>query len=193
MKRPNPKLRRGVMMAGCAMVMSTWHIGCATPDRHRSSGDQTMEKQVELPAINPEEARRLLESDSGYIYLDVRTPAEFQPGRPAGAINIPIATPNPTTGDMELNDAFLIVATAHIPKAAKVIVGCRSGQRSAKAQELMHQAGYTNTVNMRGGFSGSADATGQVLVEGWSTLGYPVERGEAGDAGYEALSSKSAQ
>ncbi len=152
-----------------------------------------MEKQVELPTINPEEAKRLLDSNSGYIYLDVRTPSEFQAGRPVGAINIPVAMHNPTTGDMELNDAFLIVATAHIPKSAKVIVGCRSGRRSAKAQELMHQAGYTNTVNMRGGFSGSTDATGQVLVEGWSTLGYPVERGEAGDAGYEALSSKSAQ
>jgi rhodanese-related sulfurtransferase len=145
---------------------------------------------MELPAINPEEAKKLLDSDSSYVYLDVRTPAEFQAGRPTGAINIPVAEMNPVSGSMELNPKFMDVVTAHIGKEAKVIVGCRSGARSAAAQELMHQAGYTDTSNMLGGFGGKSDATGQVITEGWSTLGYPTERGDAGDAGYAALSTK---
>ncbi len=189
----NSSLRRGVTVVLCVACVSLWSIGCATSGSCVGCGDSKTEKDMELPAINPEEAKGLLDSDSGYIYLDVRTQSEFQAGRPVGAINIPVAEINPASGGMELNDRFIDVVAAHIAKDAKVIVGCRTGSRSAAAQELMQQAGYTTTFNMLGGFLGKTDSTGQVLAEGWSSLGYPSERGDAGDAGYAALSSKVSQ
>lgn len=179
--------RRTCVIAACVVFIGLGSVGCA--ERRWELWDRETEECMELPEINPEEAKKRLDSDAGYVYLDVRTPAEFQAGRPAGAMNIPVGEMNPVTGSMDLNPKFLEVVTANLAKDAKVIVGCRSGARSAAAQELMHQAGYTNTVNMSGGFAGKSDATGQVLVEGWSTLGYPTDRGDAGDAGYAALSA----
>lgn len=142
-----------------------------------------------LREVTPEQANRLM-SEQHYLYVDVRTPAEFQAGRPAHSINIPVALPNPTTGRMQLNPEFLNVVEAVVPKDSQVIVGCRSGHRSAMAEKMMHEAGYEHTANMLGGFSGKTDPTGQVLTEGWSTLGLPVERGDAGADGYAALQER---
>lgn len=139
--------------------------------------------------ILPEEARRNLESGE-WTYLDVRTPAEFAAGRPKGAINIPVAEVNPRTGRMEFNPRFLTVLQAIVAKEANVIVACKSGSRSSAAVELMQQAGYSAARNMIGGFSGVVDPSGAVVQDGWVTLGFPVERGEAAQQGYAALSLK---
>ncbi len=142
-----------------------------------------------LNSVTPQKAKHLLERGEGYVYLDVRTPAEFQEGRPAGAVNIPVAQPN-ANGQMELNGSFLSVVSANIAQDTNLILGCRSGGRSALAQEILQQAGYANTVNMECGFHGKTDPAGQVLEEGWSTLGLPVERGDAGASGYDELKKK---
>jgi len=136
--------------------------------------------------ITPQEAKQLLDGGAGIVYLDVRTPAEFQEGRPPGAMNIPVAQFN-GQGQMELNDGFLSVVAANIPQSAQIVLGCRSGQRSAMAQDILAQAGYENTTNMIGGFVGKTDPSGRVLEAGWSGLGLPVEQGDAGASGYEAL------
>jgi len=138
-----------------------------------------MEINMPIPEITPEQAKQCLDGTDGYVYLDVRTPAEFVAGHPAGALNIPVAMINPATGGMELNPRFLEAACARLAKETKLIVGCKSGQRSAAATQMLLQAGYQNVVSMCGGFGGVIDPTGHVLHEGWSTLGYPVERGHA--------------
>jgi len=145
-----------------------------------------------LKSVTAQEANELLGSGDGYVYLDVRTPAEFQAGRPPGAINIPVAQIN-ARGQMALNDSFLTVVAANIAPGTNLLLGCRTGQRSAIAQEMLHQAGYTNTANVDGGFSGITDAMGHVVQEGWSTLGLPVERGDAGASGYEAVQERAKQ
>ena len=139
-----------------------------------------------LISVPVQDAKFLLSSGRGYVYLDVRTAAEFQAGRPAGAINIPVAQFN-AHGQMELNESFLSVVSANIAQDTKLILGCRNGQRSAMAQEILQQGGYANTANMQCGFHGKTDPAGQVLQEGWSTLGLPVERGDAGASGYDEL------
>jgi len=154
--------------------------------------DKNAEKTMALRSVTAQEADQLLGSGDGYVYLDVRTPAEFQAGRPPGAINIPVAQVN-ARGQMELNDSFLSVVAANIAQGTNVLLGCRTGQRSAIAQEMLHQAGYTNTANVEGGFSGITDAMGHVVQEGWSTLGLPVERGDAGASSYHELQKKAKQ
>jgi len=140
--------------------------------------------------VSPEEARKRLQSNNETIYLDVRSVPEFVAGHPPGSLNIPVADKNVMTGRMDPNPRFLEVVQAHVPQDARVIVGCNSGGRSALAVEMMTEAGYQNVVNMVGGYMGETDRTGQVIREGWTTLGYPVERGEGGEKGYRTLAAK---
>ena len=139
--------------------------------------------------ITPEEAKRKLDAGET-IYLDVRTVPEFAAGHAVSAINIPVVEINPAIGQMEHNPHFVRVVEASIPKNAQVIVGCKSGGRSAAAIEILQLAGYGNLVNLAGGFGGVMDASGQVLQEGWSTLGYPIEHGQKEGTSYESLRAK---
>lgn len=138
--------------------------------------------------ITPGEAKRLLDANDGYIYLDVRSVREFEAGRPPGAINIPISEINPSTGQIEFNTNFLLVVNLKIPHSAKVIVGCQVGGRSARACEILRAEGYTNVVNMLGGFGGVPGPGGQIAEPGWSTSGYPIEKGDAGERSYQSIS-----
>lgn len=145
-----------------------------------------------IPEVTPDQAKARLDSGQGYVYLDVRTVPEFNAGRPAGAWNIPVAEPNPVLGQMELNPKFMTLVEATFPKETRFLVGCKTGGRSAKATEMMLRAGYKDVASVDGGFMGITDETGHVVKEGWSTQGYPVERGEAGDRGYAAISKRAA-
>jgi rhodanese-related sulfurtransferase len=139
--------------------------------------------------VSAKQAYDLMASDPEYIYLDVRSVPEYEAGHPDRAINIPIMHFSPQSG-MSPNQEFPAVVTANLPKDAKIIVGCKTGGRSARACELMTSLGYSNLTNMRGGFGGMADNLGQVREPGWSTLGLPM-CAECKDADrYDTLASK---
>jgi rhodanese-related sulfurtransferase len=137
--------------------------------------------------VTPEEAKRLLDS-GGFIYLDVRTVPEFVNGHAPSSLNIPVVEMNQQIVAMELNEKFLGVVAANIPPDALLIVGCKTGGRSTTACKLLAQAGYKNLRNLDGGYAGVTDPTGQIVKEGWSTLGYPIERGDGGAKSYVSLS-----
>lgn len=139
--------------------------------------------------ITPEQAKKLVDTE-GYIYLDVRTVPEFVAGHAPAALNVPVLEINPVTGARDMNEKFLGVVEATVPRDAKIVVGCKTGGRSATASEILARAGYKTLRNIDGGFSGVTDPTGHVVKEGWSTLGYPVERGDGGDKSYEALKQR---
>jgi rhodanese-related sulfurtransferase len=166
--------------AGCRSSSSS-HVSPTTTDR---------EVEMSKTDVTAEEAHKLLGANSGYIYLDVRSIPEFEAGRPPGAINIPIAEPNPSTGQMEFNPNFRRIVDSKIPHDAKVIVGCKSGGRSARACEFLRGEGYTNVLNMVGGFGGVTSPDGQIVEPGWSTSGYPIEKGDAGERNYNSISKK---
>ena len=139
--------------------------------------------------ITPEQTKRRLDADDGTVYLDVRTAPEFQQGHAPGAFNIPVAEMNPAAGRMELRADFVSQVKKHWPKDAKLVLGCKTGGRSTTACQLLAVAGYTDLANLVGGFMGIADAKGQVTQEGWSTLGYPIERGPAPGRDFASLSA----
>jgi rhodanese-related sulfurtransferase len=136
----------------------------------------------------PAEAHKLIEQ--GHRYVDVRTEEEFANGHASGALNIPVAIPNPATGQMALNNEFIAVVEAHFPKDAKLVLGCQSGMRSERAAEMLSQAGYTTVVNLQGGFGGARDASGQVVTPGWAASGLSVSHDCPADASYAALLAK---
>ena len=99
--------------------------------------------------IGMTEAMDLMEKESGYILLDVRTAQEFSEKHIPGAINIP----NEAIGSEELPE---------LPdKEQLILVYCRSGNRSKQASQKLAALGYTNIVE----FGGINDWPGQTVSE----------------------------
>jgi len=135
--------------------------------------------------VTPPQAQTLLQS--GSTYIDVRTEAEFAAGHPAGAVNIPIAVPDARTGQMAINPDFVPTVQAHYAAGAALVIGCQSGMRSQRAAEVLEHAGFSNVVNMQGGFGGARDASGRVTVPGWKDSNLPLCTACAPEATYAAL------
>ena len=88
--------------------------------------------------ITAQEAAELMESETGYIVLDVRTPAEYAERHIPGAVN----GPNETIGS---------IAPEQLPDRKQLIlVYCRSGNRSKQAADKLVALGYTNIAEFGG-------------------------------------------
>ena len=97
--------------------------------------------------INAEEAATMMEEESSYIILDVRTTEEYSEKHIPGAINIP----NETIGTEDIPE---------LPDIEQLIlVYCRSGNRSKQAAVKLVKLGYTNIVE----FGGINDWTGETV------------------------------
>ena len=88
--------------------------------------------------ITAEEAKQIMDSEEGYIILDVRTQEEYDQGHIPGAILIP-NTEIEARAEKELPD-----------KDQLILVYCRSGNRSKKAAEILVELGYTNIKEFGG-------------------------------------------
>ena len=141
-----------------------------------------------IKEIDPQAAYDLLKAGSSCVYIDVRTVPEFESGHPDGAVNIPIALPDPGHG-MAMNDQFTQVVEAHYPKETTILVGCQAGSRSTAAARLLDEAGYPDVSNVHGGFGGMRDPSGQVIAPGWSNLGLPVSQENGANVSYTSLVS----
>ena len=82
--------------------------------------------------ITAEEARQIMDSEDGYIILDVRTQEEYDQGHIPGAIVI---------SHEEIAEKAEAVLT---DKDQLILVYCRSGRRSKIAAEALAELGYTN-------------------------------------------------
>ena len=88
--------------------------------------------------VTAEEAIALMEKESGYIILDVRTAQEYSEKHIPKAVNIP----NESIGTEEI--------PALPDKNQLILVYCRSGNRSKQASEKLAALGYTNIVEFGG-------------------------------------------
>jgi rhodanese-related sulfurtransferase len=122
--------------------------------------------------LSPAKAKELLDGPDGWTYVDVRTEGEFAKGHPPHARNVPLAIGTPP--QMQLNPEFLAVMKANFKKDARLVIGCASGARSAKACEILVNASYSTLVNMSAGFMGSRDAFGQ-MEKGWAAQAKPEQ------------------
>ena len=128
MKKLIPILLSALMFTGCAGTSNH------QPNTYRQ--------------ITMDEAVAIMESESGYIILDVRRPDEFAAGHIPNAINVP----NETIGMAEIPE---------LPdKNQLIMVYCRSGRRSKEAAEKLVKLGYTNIVE----FGGILDWKGETVT-----------------------------
>jgi len=142
-----------------------------------------------IKEVTPQQAHDVLSANQDVSYIDVRTEREFAAGHPQGAVNIPVAFPDPARG-MVMNADFVKVVEANFPKDKKIIVGCQAGPRSNAAAGLLQQAGYQEISNMLGGFGGMRDPMGNVIAPGWSSLNLPVSQDNGEGVSYQSLSAK---
>lgn len=141
--------------------------------------------------VGPEQAKQILDADKEAVYIDVRTEQEFTNGHVPRAVNIPVVWPDPATRRMKPNPDFIRVVSAHYGKDRKIIVGCQAGGRSQLAADMLGQEGFEDVSNMQGGFGGARDSMGQIVMPGWSQLGYPVETDVTAQNSYDTLSKTS--
>ena len=139
--------------------------------------------------ITPQEAHDILKPDSNVVYIDVRTEREFANGHPAGAVNIPVAFPDPARG-MMANPDFVKVVEANFPRDKKIIVGCQAGPRSTAAARMLEQAGFQDVSNLLGGFGGMRDQMGTVVAPGWAASALPVSSDNGEGVSYASLKGK---
>jgi rhodanese-related sulfurtransferase len=92
-------------------------------------------------SITPKQALTLLEKDDNVTLLDVRTPKEFKSGHLQDATLIPLSK-------LEENVEKLIPY-----KNRKIIVYCRSGNRSVSASRILEKHGFT-PLNVKQGIVG---------------------------------------
>lgn len=103
-------------------------------------------------SLTAKEARTVLANDSSVILLDVRTQDEFNSERISNTPLIPVQSLESRMH--ELNKY----------KKNKIIVYCRSGNRSGVAVKMLREHGFS-AINMRGG------------ITQWKTEQFPVISG----------------
>jgi rhodanese-related sulfurtransferase len=98
--------------------------------------------------VSVTEANSLIKDKPNLVILDVRTVSEYEEGHIEGAINIPV---------QELEDRI-----EEISKKDKLLVYCRTGNRSSQAINILESSGFTKIFHMYNG------------ITGWKNAGYPI-------------------
>ena len=114
-------MKRIIIAVSLALMLISLLVGC-------NGGDHTNTYEQ----ITPAEAKALMDSEDGYVILDVRTSEEFAERHIEGAILIP---------DYEIREKAESILT---DKDQLILVYCRSGRRSKNAANELATLGYTN-------------------------------------------------
>ena len=95
----------------------------------------------QVPEIDVERARQLVEGADPPVLVDVRERNEWNQGHIPGAVLIPL-------GELESR-----IDDAAPDRSRPVILYCASGNRSARAARTLAELGYEDAVNVAGGFT----------------------------------------
>lgn len=118
-------LEKGLLL--CILVLAALVVfGCSrTGNTANSSIDVSIEEALKLWQIK------------AAIIIDIRTPEEYQAGHIPGVPLIPLDQ--------------LDKRAEEIPKDQKVLLICRSGNRSSQGTKLLRSKGFDNVYNITGG------------------------------------------
>ena len=99
---------------------------------------QQQSQQAVYENITAQEAKHIMDTQTGYVILDVRTQEEYDERHIPGAILIP---------DYEIKEKAEQILQ---DKDQLILVYCRSGRRSKNAAKELAQMGYTNIKEFGG-------------------------------------------
>jgi len=128
-------------------------------EQAKSASQIVAEARQTVPELTVVQAKEELEQGHVNLLLDVREPAEWEKGHIPGVLLAP-------RGMLEwYADSSTPYAKPELTtqRDARIIVTCASGGRSMLAAQTLRKMGYTDVVNMAGGFNE------------WSKQGFPVE------------------
>lgn len=95
-----------------------------------------------MKELDQQEWQQQLKDDKNAVILDVRTEEEVEEGYIPNSKNIDIYKGQDFINEVEKLD-----------KSKHYYIYCRSGKRSSQACTLLDQMGFSETYNLRGGFS----------------------------------------
>ena len=130
-------IKNNLMLIAVAAVSGTMLLW---PYLRRTSGG---------PWVSTLEATQLINREDALV-LDVREATEFAAGHVLGAKSLPLAAVEGRAGEFDKH------------RAKPVIVVCADGSRASKAAATLRAGGFTNVVNLTGGFPA------------WQQAGLPV-------------------
>ena len=106
--------------------------GCAGKPSNNGAGAEPYQQ------VDAETAKEIMDTEEGYVVLDVRTQDEYDEGHIPGAVLMPHDTVA-TVAEDTLTD-----------KDQLLLVYCRSGNRSKLASQALADLGYSNVVEFGG-------------------------------------------
>ena len=179
-------------LVGILVTFSLSQIGMAVAGEVDPAAVPAPKQTISKNYLTSKEAATLKQNmGAKALMIDVRTPAEIEYVGVADSVdaNIPYMMDDYGVWDdkksrfmMAPNSGFLskvndIESKSGLDKSTPVIVMCRSGDRSARAADLLTQAGYTQVYSVVDGFEGDmakeGDNKGRRAVNGWKNAGLP--------------------
>ena len=152
--------------------------------------DIPKDKQTKLGKyLTPKQAAEVVAAERGKVlFVDIRTRGELQ--FVGAAIDIDGHVPFVEMNEfgewddkagrykLEPNPTFStsiekLLARKGLSKTDKIILICRSGDRSARAVNILADIGFTNVWNQYEGFEGDLSAEGRRTVNGWKNASLP--------------------
>ncbi len=139
--------------------------------------------------MTAKEANEIINLDKdNTLFLDIRTKAEIayvgSPENVDGMVpymehdSFMIWDQKEKRFTLDLNPEFIngvkyFLSNKKLSKDSMVILICRSGDRSAKAADLLSKAGFTNVYSIAEGFEGDMSKAGRRDVNGWKNSNLP--------------------
>ncbi len=111
----------------------------------------TEKQENPLQSVDSPSFSKLIEKYPNVVILDVRTPQEWANGIIPNAIKINLF-------DTEFNKK-----TSLLDKENPVLIYCKSGGRSSRAQKKLYDKGFKKVINLAHGF------------DGWKAAGFPIQ------------------
>jgi sulfur-carrier protein adenylyltransferase/sulfurtransferase len=96
-----------------------------------------------MKEIAPTELKAKMDRGENFTLIDVREPYEWDIAHLPGAKLIPLGTVGARSEELDPD--------------AEIILQCRSGKRSADALAILHEKGFTNLTNLKGGILAWSD------------------------------------
>ncbi|MEA5093546.1 MAG: rhodanese-like domain-containing protein [Sedimentibacter saalensis] len=125
-------MKKIMIAAAVLAILALALTGCS-----KSTEEESVNEKIQYVKISPKDAKEIMDNEES-IVLDVRTKDEYDQGHIEGAVLLPVDEISSKAEEV-LKD-----------KKAKIVVYCRSGNRSATAAKTLIKMGYENVLDFGG-------------------------------------------
>lgn len=125
-------MKKIMIAAAVLAILALALTGCS-----ESTEEESVNEKIQYVKISPKDAKEIMDNEES-IVLDVRTKDEYDQGHIEGAVLLPVDEISSKAEEV-LKD-----------KKAKILVYCRSGNRSATAAKTLIKMGYENVLDFGG-------------------------------------------